>query len=600
MSMLIDKELEAYGLQLVPGGVLLDIERRPSLEERLAKARRFGTPLEVAFPGLRLSEGAGLAEVRHALDRTKWHVCGAVAHQIRAAAPWRRRRLAQALRVPRVGRGPGCRVRTDQQDHWGIAPRWLVAIDRHHGIRVLERVLRRLEEVPSTPGWRSAGVCAAMILARIPGDRGGSGMPRIRRSMALWSACCGLGWAAERCTLSVLRGFHRLPAGGIGRIAVRIAAAAATKYTRADWGDVRAAWSAAERIARYRAGWERLGVPAFRAAGMSEDSLGALCALVANGVTWNGVLGRRIRVRLREDAEGVSETALRRIADAPTAYLAFAELAEMAADAGLGLRDRAWTESALQLLGAAGLKPPESAWLSGHALFEWADSQGVSLFNGSARITASADQRARYRAQDRLARRNPAYARRAYPAEYARGERLASLYARILGALRVIPGPIVVHGRDGEAILRVAERIAPDVARRSRFVLTSRPLTTHRIAPDPVHMAALRRIAPPATPATHVDTGFAGSCPFWMERRGWRVTSVRLVSTPMLDCALLGEESTVPELRAVVLSDLEHCAQRLEEATPETQWGSWPYSPHAAGFWARVAGICDSLEGPSR
>ena len=218
---------------------------------------------------------------------------------------------------------------------------------------------------------------------------------------------------------------------------------------------------------------------------------------------------------------------------------------------------------------------------------------------------SSASTKGLYRSHDRYAQEHPEWANKKFLSEYARGVRLAPLFKKIITNLNALPKQfkLVIHGRDGEAIYRVAQKVDSALASRMIYVLTSRPLTTQPAVIDKSYEKYVNKLIPKDVPGIHVDTGFAGSIPEWFKKNGWDVRRIALISADQfmvhaLDYALMGRESISSEIRDTVLTDIEHSAQRLEELGygSKSKWGDWRFSKNAPGFWARINGIVDNYK----
>lgn len=242
------------------------------------------------------------------------------------------------------------------------------------------------------------------------------------------------------------------------------------------------------------------------------------------------------------------------------------------------------------------------------------------------------------RARDRLAQREPSWAITEYPQEYERGQRLSRFLGHAVDqiAKEVQAGEdVVIHGRDGELLYELLKR-RPDLDHRKiHYVLSSRSLTTERFKSprqthdddegelEPQHdehvkgwrrerfLEYLRKHIPPN--AVHVDTGFEGSIPRWIqeyEEVQIPVKKLFMISSADPRFQIPIDPSTLPpprerlrkskskksktpdtpeaQVRDIVLNDLEYSAQRL--ASPK-RWGAIGYSPDAPGFWARLYGV---------
>ncbi len=212
------------------------------------------------------------------------------------------------------------------------------------------------------------------------------------------------------------------------------------------------------------------------------------------------------------------------------------------------------------------------------------------------------------RARDRLAERDWEWAVSEYPYEYKRGQKLAPMMNEIVDRLadKVKGGETVfIHGRDGEILYEMLKR-RPDVdMKKVRYGITSRGLTSMapQIGQSPdydAHVKARRyekydRYLSNRMPkgAVHVDTGFAGSIPRYLdEEKGAEVKEIAMISANRSDEQIEVDPRKVPPygLRETVLTDLEHSPQRLNQPDIRT-WGSTGYHRDAPGFWARLAGM---------
>ena len=105
-------------------------------------------------------------------------------------------------------------------------------------------------------------------------------------------------------------------------------------------------------------------------------------------------------------------------------------------------------------------------------------------------------------------------------------------------------------------------------------------------------MSYLRRSIPKN--AIHIDTGFEGSIPKWLDAHGFGVKAIRMVSAN--NPAEQFETTLAPEfIRHIVLRDLEHSPQRLR--TPRS-FDKMRFSKGAPGYWARYYGVRDALRLP--
>lgn len=207
---------------------------------------------------------------------------------------------------------------------------------------------------------------------------------------------------------------------------------------------------------------------------------------------------------------------------------------------------------------------------------------------------------------DRLAQASPDWAVSEYPYEYQRGKRIANLMdeaTRYVIDLANKGQKVVIHGRDGEMIMKMLERY-PNVNRKNiTYVLSSRPLTTEGpITPtteiDKKYRQYLLRMIPEG--AVHVDTGFKGRIPRWLDANVVKIGPIRMISAfnPEEEMPIMPSLSPKKK-RRIVLSDLEYSSQRLE--LPKVGgWDKVTYSYGAPGFWARFYGIMDALKMPRK
>lgn len=233
---------------------------------------------------------------------------------------------------------------------------------------------------------------------------------------------------------------------------------------------------------------------------------------------------------------------------------------------------------------------------------------GKPLMSPEAKARLKAERRAR----DRLAKRDPEWAISEFPSEYKRGRRIAKFLEQIVDRIEELTKQgetVVVHGRDGELLYDLLMR-RPDIDKsKIRYAITSRPITTWSadMPLTPEHGKELRRywdylarMVP--TGAVHIDTGFEGSIPRWLDKKGFEVKSVQMVSANRPEEQIVvSMPITDQERRAIVLSDLEHSSQRidqLEKFNPQTGaggFGDMIYSLAAPGYHARAYGVYDEL-----
>ena len=560
-------------------------ERRARIERELLALvcdRRLGLCAGLAH-GAAWDVHAAARRHERALERA-WRVARLIA------------RLAPATRAHRGGPVP-----TDACAHYGVDYATLSNAVLVGGAPGLRWLLDALES-------GSLRVEAALRVGEIP--HGVSYVRRTRRwgAAAVRAICAGC-FPRPHLVRAWVRG------GQLTRAAILLAQRGASWSSPPTLADValQAASPEAQVVARWAPAWQGARLRREQAVDVVEQygaelaaevfaALGEYAAQLADdpeagSIEHGGVLGQARRMVvcvLEEETEDCSARAIRRVAR--VARQIQARLRDAAAAANVDL-----PQALRQVFRAAAqAKIPPTAVASWVALREWCSAQGYPWGAGAG---APPVARTLLRARDRLAQRDRAWAVAEYPHEYARGRRLAPLYARILDACAELARqhPLVVHGRDGEMIWQVAHAVRPRLARRMRYVLSSRPLTTQASGHAEGYLAYLRRVAPPRERAVHVDTGFAGSIPRWFATRGWRVARLALVSADRPQDALLAESSSSAELRQCVLSDLEYAAQRLCEATSsEVAPGAegrrrWLYSHDAPGFWARFYGIVETL-----
>lgn len=220
----------------------------------------------------------------------------------------------------------------------------------------------------------------------------------------------------------------------------------------------------------------------------------------------------------------------------------------------------------------------------------------------------SEEQKILRRSRDRLAQRDPEWAISEFPAEYKRGRRIAKFLEEITDHVEDLVNKgdvVVIHGRDGELLYDLLMRRPGIDKSKIRYALTSRPMTTQAQFIPEVYKDYLGRMVPKN--AVHIDTGFAGSIPRWLDAQGYQIKAIRMVSAT-------NPEEQIPvsipisneERREIVLSDLEHSSQRLENPTQyrpassenEPESGGFRglvYSWAAPGFHARAYGVYDEL-----
>ena len=212
------------------------------------------------------------------------------------------------------------------------------------------------------------------------------------------------------------------------------------------------------------------------------------------------------------------------------------------------------------------------------------------------------------RVRDRLAAQDPEWAISQFKNEYNRGKRIAPMMRDIVDHLEDLlrkGETLVVHGRDGELIYDLLMRRPGIPKNRVRYAITSRPLTTFASEIPSQYEADipqnfrdyLGRMIPKG--AVHVDTGFLGSIPRWLDDRGFEVKKIQMVSATRAEEQIPVKVAISDQTRRdVVLSDLEHSSQRLDN--PLEGWGQLRYSYGAPGYHARKYGVYDALGIPRK
>ena len=264
-----------------------------------------------------------------------------------------------------------------------------------------------------------------------------------------------------------------------------------------------------------------------------------------------------------------------------------------------------------------GVVPPQGALAYPSALVEWVESQGYGDGNtdfwSSSTLPSSAESVAKEaeaaeavlaqhrlcRVRDRYAQRDPDWAIIRWDTDYRRGKSLAPVLKPVLEFLKKKAESgacLFIHGRDAEIIRDVLAR----EGYTTQYGITSRTLTTHCKRPPVDFMDYLKRMAGSKGTVVHVDTGFGGSIPAWMEKQGLPVSEVCLVSSPHPEKRIPGAIEAAggeDQLRSLVLTELEHVGHRLYKPH---QWcaGARIYSDAAPAYWARVYGVCDALGVP--
>lgn len=591
-------------------------------------------------------------EIRFAVFRRAIRAPASIAHVLweeKVSFPRAKDIAALCVRFGAWREGP---VPVDGQGHWGINPQVLVQVGRR-GLGPLAYLLARLASTPGETGDPKRGrrvnamgdsVANAWRILR-PGSRRRA-IEAIRGGLRLGSLIPGASmWLVRHagrlgpCDLMAARialrqqaiRFERIRAIEQRRVARvfsdsrlfaleaafeaamacgrRLAKELAKVRVRELYLEIRArADSLSERAREARVGWREVVanraaaasllpmLPTARSAGLGDVTIASLdprwSAEVVAGIINLPEGPLRVAALKAARTAGLGRPVATRLLARPVARIARRKV--FIKHAMAQCPDSEILHLAEAVLSAAAQRSlKEEDVTSLHALIEWVHAAGVSFHLPVKEEGSSAvHRRTLGRARDRVGRQSP----RRKGEEWERGLRLAPLFGRIIGALREIPGRLVIHGRDCEAVLRVAERVAPDVAVRCRYILSSRPLTTQ--ASDTAAWDEYAcRVVPKDEPATHIDTGFAGSIPEWMRKHGWAVTGIRLVSTEVTGYQLLGEESRAPALRGVVLMDLEHAPQRLVDPISGTVLGKWDYSLDAARFWSRIEGIVQGLSG---
>lgn len=221
----------------------------------------------------------------------------------------------------------------------------------------------------------------------------------------------------------------------------------------------------------------------------------------------------------------------------------------------------------------------------------------------------SEEQKKLRRSRDRLAQRDPDWAISEFPSEYKRGRRIAKFLEEITDHVESLVkkgDAVVIHGRDGELLYDLLMRRPGIDKSKVRYALTSRPMTTMAMTVPEVYKDYLGRMVPKN--AVHIDTGFAGSIPRWLDEKGYQVKAIQMVSaTNPHEQIPVSMRISDAERREIVLSDLEHSSQRLENPTqyhpadpeknvPESGgFRGLVYSWAAPGFHARAYGVYDEL-----
>ena len=196
---------------------------------------------------------------------------------------------------------------------------------------------------------------------------------------------------------------------------------------------------------------------------------------------------------------------------------------------------------------------------------------------------------------DRYAQLDPEWAIQSFPYEYERGKRVAPIIRNVVLQIEdmIRSGEhVVIHGRDGELLYTMLTQTPGLDLSKVHYAITSRPLTTEASGISGKFLDYLKRSIPKN--AIHIDTGFEGSIPQWLDKRGFRVKYVRLVSAN--NPSEQFKSTLAPEfLRHIVLRDLEHSPQRLR--TPRS-FEKMRFSRGAPGYWARYFGVRDALRLP--
>ena len=207
------------------------------------------------------------------------------------------------------------------------------------------------------------------------------------------------------------------------------------------------------------------------------------------------------------------------------------------------------------------------------------------------------------RARDRLARRNPMWARKQAPNHYTKGvEAALGMVALVAGIVRLgAQFPLVViHGRDLELVMPILRLF--DLSFVVRYAVTSRPITTYLYAGSEAWdlcMRFQRMQVPVDVPAAHVDTGFKGSVPAWFRKQGWNMARCELFC---MDPNSNAETYQMPETASrkhLASSSLECWGgdHRLAELTTDRDFLGFGlrYSATPERFWARANGVLDTL-----
>ena len=236
-------------------------------------------------------------------------------------------------------------------------------------------------------------------------------------------------------------------------------------------------------------------------------------------------------------------------------------------------------------------------WSSYGDLMEKLDLEiGIYPSSGKRSKDITPEDKILRRTRDRLAARDPEWAISQFSNEYERGKRIAPVIKEMVDRIEEMTrrgDTVVIHGRDGELLYDTLMR-RPGIDRRKvRYAITSRPLTTQAHSIPVEYRDYLGRMVPKN--AIHIDTGFAGSIPRWLDKEGFQIKSIQMVSADKKEEEIpLTIPMTDRERRDLVLNDLEHSSQRLENP-PNSGWGQLFYAWGSPGYHARKFGVYDAL-----
>ncbi len=319
-------------------------------------------------------------------------------------------------------------------------------------------------------------------------------------------------------------------------------------------------------------------------------------------------------------------------------------------DSGIGALPGEGSNTWLWVLGVAATAVIGAVWWKagqGKVGLTWTEEQEA---NAHEERMARANKQPEYRARDRLAQRDPQWAVENNQRDYKRGvEQAKPVYeaAEWIAEQTLAGEKVVIHGRDGDIFYQLLKRMPRSKVDMSKisYLISSRPLTTEHPhegyrestyhypgderSRDPEYDAYMRRLVPRG--AIHVDTGFAGSIPKWMDRyfqermpttREYEprahVKQIKMLSADR-------EENLIPiksldikhkpssermATRRGLVDSIEHTSLRLQKfgGNDETSeraarpWGKGraAYSRQAPGFWAYLYGIEDAMRGKAK